>query len=421
MRLKTNIRYNEKNRLPLIEHAHKNGLFIKFFRNIPLNQTTKANKWQIIQYVVVVFLYWVSMYLYVPTLPVYARSITGDLALVGIVLSMYGLFQGLVRLPLGIISDRLGIRKPLILVGILLPALGALLMGTAQNTLMLMIGRAITGMAAGTWVLLVVGFSGLFPKGENLRAAGLINMVNSVGMLIGALSTGWLNGLGGYSLAFYLAMGVAGLAFLVMLPGKEIPRPPQRPSFSETKTLITHRDVLLPSLLGAVAQYTVWATVFSFIPILARQFGASDVLQSLLQSLNLVVLLIGNIILSVVVKKFKARHLLYFSFVLMAAGLIFAALAQTLVFVLIAQFCNGLGLGIGFPILMGLSVENTSEHERSTAMGLFQSVYAIGMFTGPGISGFLANWLGIQPMFTFTAVIVLLVSIVGVRLLNVKK
>jgi MFS family permease len=284
---------------------------------------------------------------------------------------------------------------------------------------MLMIGRAITGIAAGTWVLLVVGFSGLFPPGENLRAAGLINMVNSIGMVIGSLSTGWLNGLGGYSLAFYLAIGVAGLAFLVMLPGKEIPRAPQKPSFSETKTLITRRDVLLPSLLGAVAQYTVWATVFSFIPILAKQFGASDVLQSLLQSLNLIVLLIGNVVLTVVVKKFKARHLLYFSFILMAVGLIFAALAQSLVLVLIAQFCNGLGLGIGFPILMGLSVENTSEHERSTAMGLFQAVYAIGMFTGPGISGFLASWLGIQPMFTFTAVVVLLVSIAGVRFLNV--
>ena len=37
------------------------------------------------------FLYWISLYLYVPTLPTYVQSKTDNLALVGSVLSMYGL------------------------------------------------------------------------------------------------------------------------------------------------------------------------------------------------------------------------------------------------------------------------------------------------------------------------------------------
>jgi len=383
-----------------------------------MNQTIKTGNRQIIQYAAVVFLFWVSLYLYVPTLPMYTQSKTSDLALVGIILSMYGLWQGLVRLPLGIYSDRLGVRKPLILGGILLSAVGAFLLVTAQNSLMLLVGRAITGMSTGVWVLLVVGFSGLFPPGENLRSIALINMVNSVGMVVGSLLTGWLNGLGGYNLAFYLAIGLAVLAFLVLLPQKEIPRLPQKQSLSQIKSVITRRDILIPSLLGALAQYTVWATVFSFIPILAKQFGASDVLQSLLQSFNLTVLLVGNLVVSFIVKRVGTRPLLYFSFALLAAGFIFAALANSLVFVVLAQFCNGFAMGIGFPILMGISVEKTSEQERNTAMGLFQAVYAVGMFAGPGISGFLANLIGIQPMFVFSALVVLIVSIAGIRKLK---
>jgi MFS family permease len=52
---------------------------------------------------------------------------------------------------------------------------------------------------------------------------------------------------------------------------------------------------------------------------------------------------------------------------------------------------------------MGMSIENVVEANRTTAMGLHQAVYAIGMFAGPGLSGVLADAIGIQPMFGVTA------------------
>jgi MFS family permease len=375
-------------------------------------------KTQIIQYAVAIFLFWMSMYLYVPTLPVFAQGITHSLSVTGVILSMYGLWQGLARFPLGVYSDRLGKRKIFIFAGFGLSALGALIMGTAQNEGMLLLGRAVTGLAAATWVPLVVAFSDLFPRGEALRAASLVNLLNSAGMIAGTLFTGWLNGLGGYPLAFYLAMGVAAAAALIMLPFAEKKMAPQKRSLGEIQALVSRRSVLVPSLLGALAQYAVWATVFSFIPILAKQYGASDVLQSMLLSLNIAIVLVGNLAVTAFVKKFGSRQLLYFSFTLMAFGMILAALANSLVLVFAAQFCNGFALGIGFPILMGLSVEHASDQERSTSMGLFQAVYAIGMFTGPWLSGFLANSLGIQPMFTLTGGVVLLLALVGMRFLE---
>jgi MFS family permease len=63
-------------------------------------------------YLTVAFLFWVSLFLYVPTLSTYVQSKVGNLAVVGVILSMYGLWQGLVRIPLGVTSDRLGRRKP---------------------------------------------------------------------------------------------------------------------------------------------------------------------------------------------------------------------------------------------------------------------------------------------------------------------
>jgi MFS family permease len=48
-------------------------------------------------------------------------------------------------------------------------------------------------------------------------------------------------------------------------------------------------------------------------------------------------------------------------------------------------------MGVIYPILMGMSIRDVVEVERSTAMGWHQSVYAAGMFLGPSISGIMAT------------------------------
>jgi len=365
--------------------------------------------------VAAVFLYWMALYLYVPTLPTYVQSKTTSLALVGVVLAQYGLWQAVVRLPLGIAADWLGRRKPFIVAGLVLAGIGALTMGLAGNVNGILVGRAITGLAASTWVPLVVTFSSLFPPDEAVRASALLTFVGSVGRMLATSITGSLNALGGYGLAFLLAAGTAALAILVVLPTREDRRPPQRPSVRGVGRLISRRDVLVPSLLAAVSQYASWAGTFGFLPILARQLGATDVTQSILVSMNIGVVTLGNLAATGVANRLGPRWLVTVSFVAMAVGLGGAALASSLALVFVAQFCLGLSQGVGYPVLMGMSIQRVAGGERTTAMGLHQAVYAVGMFAGPWLSGILAQAIGIQPMFGVTACACLVAGVGAAR------
>jgi len=365
--------------------------------------------------VAAVFLYWMALYLYVPTLPTYVQSKTADLALVGVVLAQYGLWQAVVRLPLGIAADWLGRRKPFIVAGLVLAGIGALTMGRSSNVNGILVGRAITGLAASTWVPLVVTFSSLFPPDEAVRASALLTFVGSVGRMLATSVTGSLNALGGYGLAFSLAAGTAALAILVVLPTREDRRPPQRPSVRGVGRLISRRDVLVPSLLAAVSQYASWAGTFGFLPILARQLGATDVTQSVLVSMNIGVVTLGNLAATGMANRLGLRRLVTVSFVAMAVGLGGAALASSLAMVFVAQFCLGLSQGVGYPVLMGMSIQRVAGGERTTAMGLHQAVYAVGMFGGPWLSGILAQAMGIQPMFGVTACACLVAGIGAAR------
>jgi MFS family permease len=237
-------------------------------------------------YIVIVALFWLAMYLYVPTLPTYVQRKSENLALVGMVLAQYGLWQAFVRLPIGIGADWLGRRKPFILVGIALAGLGAWLMGTADSTGGLAVGRAIT---------------------------------------------------------------------------------------------------------------------FGFLPILATQLGATDFALSLLTSMHIGVVTLSSLVAAAVVNRVGARRLVYLTLILMSAETGAAVFASSLWMVFVIQFCLGLAQGLGYPVFMGLSIRDVEEVERTTAMGLHQSVYAIGKFAGPWLSGILADAMGIRPMFGVTA------------------
>jgi MFS family permease len=375
----------------------------------------------IMLYAIAVFLYWIALYLYVPTLPTYVQSKSDNLALVGVVLSMYGLWQAIIRLPLGIAADWLGWRKPFIIVGLALAGLGAWIMGTTEGVNGLIVGRTITGLAAGTWVPLVVGFSSLFPSHEAVRASTMLALVGSVGCMLATGVTGSLNELGGYSLAFFLAAGAAALTIVIVLPTREKRHPPQRPSVAGIGSLIIRRDVLLPSLLAALSQYANWTTTFGFMPILVSQLGATDVAQSMLMSMNIGVVMLGNLVATTIVSRVGGRRLVCLSFALLSTGIGGAALAPSLPLLFVSQFCIGLARGIGYPVLMGLSIQYVADAERTTAMGLHQAVYAIGMFGGPWLSGSLADAMGIRPTFGVTAFVCLALSLFGTRWLTARR
>jgi predicted MFS family arabinose efflux permease len=363
-----------------------------------------------------VALYWAALYLYMGTLPTYVESkAQGDLAIVGVVLSMYGLWQAIFRLPLGIISDWLGKRKVFVIVGFFLAGLGAVVMGQSAAIGGVMVGRILTGIAAATWVPLVVTFSSLFKAEEAVHATLILSLAGSLSRVLATAVTGSLNLLGGYALSFWLAGLMAVLAIVVFLFIKEPARERKQPSWGNVTKLITRPVVLLPAVLALLVLYAVWASIYGFNPKLATELGADGRALSLLVSLNSVAVAVGTLGATAIAKKVGAGNLIYLGFVLLAGGVAAAALAPGLWLLFVAQMVIGLAQGVGSPILMGLSIRYVDDSQRATAMGLHQTVYAFGMFGGPAISGALAQWLGIRPMLGITAGAVLLLGILLMR------
>lgn len=143
--------------------------------------------------------------------------------------------------------------------------------------------------------------------------------------------------------------------------------------------------------------------LYGFLPLLARRLGAGEVVISLLLTAALASNTATNLIVTLASRHGKTRLILHASFLLFAAGIVAAAVAHSVALLFVATIAMGAANGFFFPLLMGLSIEQVDGAHRSTAMGIHQAVYAVGMFVGPWIGGVLSDAMGIRWMFVAVA------------------
>jgi MFS family permease len=160
--------------------------------------------------------------------------------------------------------------------------------------------------------------------------------------------------------------------------------------------------------MSLVAQIGNWAVTFGFLPILVEQLGGGDVAKSLLIALNLLALTSANLINTVVAARLKRHRLLMVTILVFCGAIVLLSQARALWFLFAAAALMGLANGFTYPTLMGMSIEGVQQNRRSSAMGIHQSVYAIGMFAGPWLGGILADSYGIRFMFVAVALFIVL-------------
>jgi MFS family permease len=346
-----------------------------------------------------VFFFWYSHYVYMPILPDYVRERTQNLTQVGVVLAMYGLWQVIVRLPIGILTDRLGRRKPFILLGIILSGVGAVTIGFAATYPQLVIGRSLIGLSMWAWVLQVVFFGGLFDKEMLIKAGSVLTLSSSFAKLAGTFSAGLMASRLGSIFVFLTAAAASIVAALLMAPVREPVREAGGTAWSRLKVVLKSSKVWTVSLLGAVNQFLNFGITFGFFPIIAATMGADDSMKGYLLSTNILFLIAGNLFVT-----YKGRR--KNAFLIAAAGYLFftvsvigTPLSPGLAPLFLLQALLGLAHGLTYPVLIGLCMEDIPDDARASAMGFHQSVYAIGMFLGPWVVGALSDLAGIRNAF----------------------
>jgi len=332
--------------------------------------------------------YWMTIYSYVPNLPEYARSMGADAVMLGLIGGAYGIAPIILRMPIGMIADKLGKSKGILLIGMGVLALSCGVLILAQNTGMIFVGRLIAGAAAAWWVVLNTTYADYHSNELQVKAQGVLGATSSVGRLAATAIGGIIAQFLGVHAIFIFAFVIAMLCVILTAQLKEVPKPPQEKFFRELLPLLRNRDMIIIAAVMLLAQFLCFSAPILFTAVIAQDMGASSFELGMLTMAFFAASAVSSLFVgSRFYKKIGGINALVLAFFINAASLVplFYHLNLAAVFVMQALF--GIGYGIVLAATSGLVIRSVMPHQRGGAVGIFQSLYAIGVLVGPVVAG----------------------------------
>lgn len=346
-----------------------------------------------IMFIISTCFFWFSLYAYVPILSPYAQSLGASYNMIGLIIGSYGFTQMLLRIPLGIISDKINERKIFIIIGIFLTILSSLGMWLFKNPLYLLIFRGLSGGAAASWVTFTVLYSSYFNKNDTSKALGILNSFSFLGQMSATLLGGIVAQKLNIEFTFMLAFigGLISILFGFQIhEEKSIIK--KSIELNDLLKIIKDKNLLLVSALAIISQLITFGTVYGFTPVNAKIIGANSIQLGILSTLSILPSIFSSAISGTYfTKKIGEKNSIIFSFIIISISCFSIPFINNINILYLSQFIGGFGRGIVFPLLMSLSIKNVNFEKRATAMGFFQSIYGLGMFLGPVIVGFLGS------------------------------
>ncbi|MBO8130781.1 MAG: MFS transporter [Candidatus Marinimicrobia bacterium] len=361
----------------------------------------------------------IGMLLFPPVLVAVKKDLNVSIFILSVIYTISGFCNGLGALPSGILIDRLGTKRPLILnlVGV---SIGAILIFLSRDIYSLAVGLAILGL-----------FSSLYhPAGltlishtvkERTHALGFHGIAGSLGLAFGPLFSGFVASFFSWRTVF-LIFGLAGFAltFMVQMFLKEYEIHEGKNRIVQTNA--TLRSTLIFFFMISILYGMAYAGFTTFIPIHFSE-NAKKILSNtgyiirggVLTSIVLLAGVLGQYLGGIIGSRKKLEVTLFFIILLNIPLLILMTLSKNWM-LLIITILFGIVHFAYQPVQNSLLAEYTSHKRRGTWYGV-QSFLAFGVgSSASAISGYITDLLSVRWVF-ITMGLILIPALISVIIL----
>jgi len=374
-----------------------------------------------VHFLSIVFCFWFSTYIYIPTFGVYLGLLDIGYYAIGIIMGGYGIMQIMMRFPLGIVADKYQINgKLMVIFGFIASFASALMLASTSNFLPIFLGRVLAGVTAAMWVVLTIWYSSSFNQKQSLKAMGLLQTTTVGSQFISMVISGWIASVFGYQSLFWIGaiFALIGFILVLVLPSGRVQKAEEARKSLRKKTIV--RNVLKDqtlwslSLLSLFAHAVLFATIFGFSPIYFNDLNSNSSAIMLLVVAFMLPHILASIILSMKRNSISDPfRLLFYCLGIGAVSLLLMGFKVNWLFYCFLHIVLGSSLGFVFPILLDEVSKNCKVEASKTAMGLFQSIYSIGIVAGPLVAGYFARQINLGAVFIMSAVFLITGGVVS--------
>ncbi|MGI3003213.1 MFS transporter [Shewanella algae] len=354
-----------------------------------------------------------GLFMIMPVFALYGQDLKGFSPLwVGIAIGAYGLTQAILQIPMGILSDRIG-RKPVILGGLLVFALGSVLAAMSDSIYGVVAGRALQGMGAIAAAVLALA-ADLTRDEQRTKVMAIMGMCIgfsfALSLLVGPVVAQHL----GLSGLFALTAGLALLGMLIvqLLVPNPVSHAPKGDTLAEPGKLTNMlKDPQLFRLdAGIFILHLVLTAVFVALPLDLVDAGLAKEKHWMLYFPAFVgafFLMVPLIIIGV--KRNNTKGMFQFALLIMLASLLAMALFSHSLWVLalaIVAFFTGFNyLEASLPSLIA---KFCPVGAKGSAMGVYSTSQFLGAFCGGLLGGGAYQIMGAAGVFSVAVVLLII-------------
>ena len=380
---------------------------------------TKSSSRLLLTACVISFVCFFASYMRIPIVPLFATSLGADTVQVGMINGSFMLMAGVLSIPSGLLSDRLGRRLPL-LGGMVLLSGSSIMLFWSNSPLQMAAIYLLFGMGLSAFSPSLMSYVADFTPPDVLgQAYGWYTMALYGGMTLGPAAGGFLGTVLGLRLVFLIAGGLIFTMFLVafaFLPAQSLGhcKGAARPAISSALMTFMENRQLIACLVATLGGCMGFGMFVTFMPLYMQNIGMNTGHVGFVFAAQAVANGLSRLPSGKLCDKIADRSILVSSgLAVFALALACFGFCHSVMSLMATAAVMGISLGIAFTVICTLIIDIVPMELRGLAMGCYNTcVYAGMMLSSVGmgpvireegfrVGFFLIGAVGVAVLFLF--------------------
>ena len=328
---------------------------------------------------------------------------------IGVMIAMYSVFPAALALYVGRVSDRLGVRLPM-LAGSLGLALGLLLPWLSPTVPALYASAAMIGFCMMTYNIATQNLVGSLGSPED-RTRNFSNyaLAMAVGSGLGPLLAGFSIDHFGHAASYLYFSALPFVPILILASARGMGRTGRRVKTEEEQavlaTSLLRNPVLRRTLIGSAIAVTGQDLFQFYMPIYGHSAGLSASAIGVVLSMSGIAAFVVRIWLPVLAKRWGPDAVFNTSLYVSAVAFLLVPLFTDAFALSAVALVLGLGMGCAQPVTLMLIFSRAPEGRSGEALGMRVTINQFIHIMAPVIFGTLGSLFGVAPVFIINSMI----------------